>query len=196
METRYFFDLDGTLTSVELLPLIAKEVGLEAEMAELTASTMAGDIPFEESFRMRVGWLSEVPVGLISDIVLTAPVHTKLLEWVVDRRDQCMVVTGNLDCWVSPWLDYYGLRGVSSTAFVENGHVGVQEILEKQRVLSDFGNFRTVFVGDGANDAQAMAQADIGIANAIVHSVPNVVLEVADCVALEEDVLCQTLSQL
>lgn len=194
--TAYLFDLDGTLTAAELLPLIAREVGLEAEIAALTDATMAGEVPFDASFRRRVELLSEVPVALVADIVATAPVLDSLVSWVKGHREQCWVVTGNLDCWVQPWLERHGLRGFTSTARVEDGRVEVAQILRKESVLTHFAGIRTVMVGDGANDAQIISQATVGIANAVVHDVPPVVLEVADFVVMDEEVLCRTLSRL
>lgn len=194
--TVYLFDLDGTLTATELLPLIARDVGLEPEMAELTAATMSGEVPFDASFRRRVELLSEIPVGRVVQIVQEAPLIGPLMDWVADHREQCWVVTGNLDCWVRPWLDEHGLRGFTSTARVEDGRVRVGTILRKESVLTNFPGLRTVMVGDGANDAELIAEATIGIASAIVHAVPRVVLEVADFVAMDEEVLCRTLSRL
>ena len=40
MATAYCFDLDGTLTQQELLPLIASSVGLEDEISVLTEATI------------------------------------------------------------------------------------------------------------------------------------------------------------
>lgn len=194
--TVYLFDLDGTLTAAELLPLIAREVGLEAEIAALTEATMAGEVPFDASFRRRVDLLSGIPVSRVADIVAGAPVLDSLLSWVTARADRCWVVTGNLDCWVRPWLDRHGLRGFASTARVEQGRVHVGQILRKESVLTHFSGARTVMVGDGANDAQIISQATVGIASAVVHDVPRVVLEVADFVAMDEEVLCRTLSRL
>src|SRR5690606_5512350 len=102
------FDLDGTLTREELLPKIAKAAELPS-IDELTRRTMAGEIPFQESFRQRVELLSRVPADLVASVVASAPVHEQLMAWITEHRDQCWVVTGNVDRWVRPWLDHWGL---------------------------------------------------------------------------------------
>ena len=44
------FDLDGTVTKVETLPLLAEELDLADEMKLLTDLTLSGKIPFKKSF--------------------------------------------------------------------------------------------------------------------------------------------------
>lgn len=196
-DTVFLFDFDGTITAAELLPLIAREVGLEEQIGALTRDTMDGRLPFDESFRSRVELLRATPIARVAEIVAEAPVFPRLLDWIVEHRDRCWVVTGNLDCWVAGWMERHGLRCFSSTAALEDGEVaGVASVLRKESVLEQFAGRRTVMVGDGANDAQIMADADVGIGFATVHDLPPVVLEVADWVVLNEEALCRTLSQL
>jgi len=196
-DTVFLFDFDGTITAAELLPLIAREVDLEEQIAALTRDTMDGRLPFDESFRSRVELLRTTPVARVAEIVAEAPVHGRLLEWIVAHRERCWVVTGNLDCWVGDWMARHDLRCFASTAALQDGEVaGVETILHKETVLGQFAGQRTVMVGDGANDAQIMADADIGIGFATLHDLPPVVLEVADWVVLNEEALCRTLSQL
>ena len=59
----FVFDLDSTITKCELLPLIARSIGLENEMTALTEASMHGNIPFEQNFRKRVGLLECVSVS-------------------------------------------------------------------------------------------------------------------------------------
>jgi HAD superfamily phosphoserine phosphatase-like hydrolase len=193
----FLFDFDGTLTTEELLPLLADEIGLEG-IRDLTERTMQGELAFEESFRQRVELLAEVPLATVAEIVLAVPLHERLMEWISERREQCWIVTGNLDCWVAPWLAKWDLRGYTSTSTYLDGRVGIAPngILDKVTVLKDFTGRRTTMVGDGANDAGIVRESDFGIAAQLVHTVPALLLASADCVVNDEGALCRILSRL
>ncbi len=192
----YLFDLDGTLISTELLPIIAAELGIFDEINELTKATMAGEIPFDQSFRHRVDLLSDVPIERVAEIILAQPVHEELMEWVLARRDSCWVVTGNLDCWVNPWLEKHGLRGFTSKADNTDDRLKVATVLHKATVLCHFPGYKSIFIGDGANDSEIMRSADVSIACSLIHPASQVLLEVADYLVMEESSLCRLLSRL
>lgn len=50
---KFLFDLDGTVTSKETLPIIAEHFGVQDQIAELTHHTVQGNVPFVESFIRR-----------------------------------------------------------------------------------------------------------------------------------------------
>ena len=59
---KFLFDLDGTVTSQETLPVIANHFKCQEEIAELTKKTIAGNVPFVESFIRRVNILGKYSV--------------------------------------------------------------------------------------------------------------------------------------
>ena len=63
--TKFIFDLDGTITKEETLPLIARHFKVEGKIEELTRATVAGEVPFIESFIQRVDILGKLPVSKI-----------------------------------------------------------------------------------------------------------------------------------
>ena len=73
MKTAYCFDLDGTLTRQELLPLIASSIGLEDEISVLTEATINGVLSFDKSFKLRVRLLRDAKLEWI---------HSALIEQV------------------------------------------------------------------------------------------------------------------
>lgn len=192
----YLFDLDGTLISTELLPVIGAELGIFDEINELTKATMAGEVPFNQSFRHRVELLADVAIERVAEIILAQPVHEELMEWVLAKRDSCCVVTGNLDCWVNPWLEKHGLRGFTSKSDNASGRLKVTTVLHKASVLSYFPGYKSIFIGDGANDSEIMRSANVSIACSLIHPASPVLLEVADYLVMEESSLCRLLSRL
>src|SRR4051812_17091279 len=54
-------DVDSTLIQQEVIELLAAHSGREAEVAEVTARAMAGELDFEESLRARVATLAGLP---------------------------------------------------------------------------------------------------------------------------------------
>lgn len=191
-----FVDLDGTLTRTELLPAIAHRAGMGDEMQQLTDATLAGRIPFDVSFRRRVEMLAQVPVEIVHEEILAAPVFEELLSLLLEHPDRVVVVTGNLDVWIEPFLIRHGLRGVSSTAQTQDGRVtGVRSVLNKSTALDLYPSAMSIAVGDGANDAAMVRRADVGVAWCGVHAAARPLLEVADYAFAREETLCRFLRQ-
>jgi len=108
MTTAFAFDLDGTLTCEELLPVIAEELSLGREMATLTRLTLSGAIEFEESFRLRCAILRAVPISRVRAIVAEVALAPAMEGFIRRRPSECFIVTGNLDVWVRPIIDRLG----------------------------------------------------------------------------------------
>jgi 2-hydroxy-3-keto-5-methylthiopentenyl-1-phosphate phosphatase len=67
----FLFDLDATITKVEILPEISAEIGKDKEMRELTERAMRGEIPFERSFRERVSILQDTAIPAMENCITT-----------------------------------------------------------------------------------------------------------------------------
>ena len=195
---KFIFDLDGTITSQETLPLIARHFGIEEEIEELTRETINGNIPFAESFSKRVRILGALPVAEVSGLLSTVPIYPAVMEFIQSNSDNCIIATGNLLCWVDKLVQRIGCDCYSSDAIIENGKVAkLTKIVQKEHVVEKYQKMgaKVVFVGDGDNDAEAMRIADVSIASGLTHYPAGSVLAVSDHLVFTEEALCRQLNQ-
>ena len=197
--TMFLFDLDGTITKEETLPIIAKHFCIEEEIEKLTEETLEGNIPFVESFIRRVHVLGNLPVDEIKDVLTEVETNNAVVDFIKANKDCCAIVTGNIFEWVSGILQKIGCTFYSSSAIVSNNRVEkLTHILKKEAIVNDYINKgqKVVFIGDSNNDAEAMRAANISIGCGIVHQPANSVFSVADYLVYSEDSLCRLLNQL
>ena len=188
--------MDSTLTREELLPRIAKLNNTHEKLRELTNNAMLSRVDFQESFRQRVSILAEIPLEQVQETVRTVPLLEELMKWIKGHNNSTFVVTGNLDIWVKTLLEDNFLNSYSSTASIRNSRVEIDEVLEKEKVIEDFNDHFTIFVGDGSNDVSLMSLTDVGILTEIVHDSPSHLWDVADYAVKDEETLCRLLSRL
>jgi phosphoserine phosphatase len=190
----FLFDLDGTITRQEILPEIARAIGLEQEIDDLTRRTMAGEFPFESSLRRRVEILRRVPVSQVREIVGGIEVDPDIAAFLAEHRDRCTIVTGNLDVWIEELVARLGVPCLSSIAREEDNRlVGLVSVLDKADVVNDFHGV-LCSIGDGYNDLGLMAAADLGIAYGGVHAPAPGLLDVATHAVYDSKRLCELLS--
>lgn len=200
MKTAFCFDLDGTITTTEILPCIASEIGVSDEIATLTRATMDGHIEFEPSFRLRCLILGQVPPERVRSIVSSIPLDESILSFIQMRKADSFIITGNLDLWVQPILDICGCEMYSSEASIAaDGVVKLEKIVSKADAVAAIrrrGYDRIVAIGDGANDVPMLVSADIGIAFGGVHSPAPAAVLASNYIIHEGTALCKMLRAL
>lgn len=199
MATRFVFDLDGTLTEVETLPLIAETFKIGQEIAKLTEETIAGTIPFMESFIDRVNLLSSIDPTQISELLEQVPVNEELLAFIHEHQKSSAIATGNLFEWVNLLVSKFKCTvHASESTQTSLGILKLTNILRKEDVVRQYQDLgdQVVFVGDGNNDAEAMRIADISIACGLVHDPSGSVMQMADYAVYDTGALIRLLNQI
>lgn len=165
IDYNFIFDLDSTITKEEVLPLIAKEIGLYEEIQALTEKAMNGLEDFSVNFVNRVNMLKDIPLDNIHKIVEKVELNEYIEKFILENKEKCYIVTGNLDIIIKPILKrlhmedrYFACKGIVK----DNKIHSVTKVINKKDVVKDF-HFKFVAIGDGDNDIEMIKLADVGI---------------------------------
>lgn len=194
----FVFDLDSTITKIEILPEISKIIGKEKEMRELTEKTMKGEIPFKHSFIERVKILSNISVEKINSIISEIPLNEKIVQFITENKERCYVVTGNLDIWISGLMHKIGMDNhyFCSKAIERDDKIDkIVSVIDKRLTAKQFVQ-PIVSIGDGDNDADMANLADIGIGFGGVRPIAKSLIENADYAFYDENELYDFLNKI
>ncbi len=173
-------DVDSTLIRDEVIELLARHAGREAEVAAVTERAMRGELDFAESLHARVATLAGLPVSVFDDVIeavrLTPGART-LVATLQDLGFAVALVSGGFVEVVKPLAKSLGIKHVAANRLevsdgVLTGKVKGEVVdramkatmLKKFAAAEGLPLSRTVAVGDGANDLDMLAAAGLGIA--------------------------------
>ncbi len=196
---KFLFDLDGTVTAKETLPIISEHFGCSDKISELTTKTVQGNVPFIESFIRRVNILGQYSVKETNELLTEVPLYSGVADFIRKHSEDCIIVTGNLTCWCEGLFKKIGCQCYGSEAQVEGDRVvKLKTILRKEQIVDQYKALgeTVVFIGDGNNDLEAMRHANISIAAGLTHNPAQSLMSICDYVIYNEDALCRQMRQL
>lgn len=191
-------DVDSTVIEEEAIDELAARAGVEQQVAELTERAMRGKDDFATSLRKRVQLLAGLPASTLADVaaqVTIRPGVRELVSWVQSLGGQVGLVSGGFTPIVEVVANAVGANHFEAIDLeVVDGHLtgrvtGEVVTAESKRAflerLHEGTGYRTVVLGDGANDLKMLRAADLGIgvnAKSIIREeIPNYL----DCRSLE-----------
>ncbi len=173
-------DVDSTLIKDEVIELLARHAGREAEVAAVTAAAMAGDLDFAESLHRRVATLEGLDARVLAQVrdeVELTPGARTLCRTLRRLGFTLGLVSGGFAEIVEPLgreLDCQYVRanrlevadgrltGRLDGPVVDRG--GKAAALREFAAAEGLSLARTVAIGDGANDLDMLAEAGLGVA--------------------------------
>ncbi len=199
MKKKYCFDLDGTVTAQEILPLMAAELDLYDEISALTKATINGLIPFEQSFKLRCKLLSDIPIKKVQEITSSVILNEKIVKFIQSYKNDSCIITGNIYEWIKPIADKLGCKVFCSKGkFFNNKLKNLETILNKGKVIKELkkSGFSIISVGDGMGDVLMFQESDISVAFGGVHEPIETLLKVSNYLVYDEVSLCRLLKTL
>lgn len=173
-------DVDGTLILEEVINLLGREAGHEAEISQLTSRAMRGELVFESSLRKRVSLLEGLPILVFDNVFNSIHLSLNAQEFIsILQKNGILVglVSGGFTPIVERLSKSLGIAYFSANQVeVKDGHLTEKlvgqiispqikkETLEQWREELKLSKERTIAIGDGANDLLMLRSAGLGIA--------------------------------
>lgn len=178
------FDMDSTLIQNEVIDEIAKFIGVEKEVSEITERAMNGELDFSASLRERVGLLKGVPADVfekLKSVITISPGARELCKALKALGCKLAVLSGGFQP-LAEWLA--GELGIDY-AFANHLEVDpvsqtltgklvptypIIDASQKRKLLQSIAAennipiAQTAAVGDGANDLLMLHSAGLGVA--------------------------------
>ncbi|EEH34887.1 phosphoserine phosphatase [Paracoccidioides lutzii Pb01] len=178
------FDMDSTLIQQEVIDEIARFIGAEKEVSDITARAMSGQLDFAESLKARVRLLKGVPADVfekLKPIITIAPGARELCRGLKTLGLKLAVLSGGfqpLADWLAGelGLDYAFANHLeidpktqTLTGNLVPEHPIIDAVRKRNllRTLAEENGIaikQTLAIGDGANDLLMLNEAGLGIA--------------------------------
>lgn len=198
-KTAFLFDLDGTITAEEILPIIGSEINLHEEIRVLTDATLQGILPYESSLKLRIELLKQVPISRVKKIVSNVMLNKAIVNFISDNKKDSYVVTNNLEVWIYDFCKQFCDNIYCSESFYEgNKLLGIKKQINKGEVVKKLRRKydQIVVVGESINDESMFREADIKIAFGQVHDPIEPIIKLSNYVVFNEIALCRILNTL
>ena len=173
-------DVDGTLIAEEVIDLLGREAGCEAEISEITNQAMRGELDFETSLRARVALLKGLPISVFDTVFKSIHLSKNTQEFISILQKKGILVglvSGGFTPIVERLAKSLGISYFSANQLeVKDGFLTGQLVgeiltgqvkkatLERWRNEIELPKERTIAIGDGANDLLMLKSAGHGIA--------------------------------
>jgi len=174
------FDFDSTLMDGETIDFLAKELGLEEEVASITSRAMAGELDFFDSLVERVALLKGLSEAKVNEICKNLPLMPGAKEAVAGLKEMGFMVvcfSGGFRNATKPLGEELGLDADFSNYLhakngILTGLVGGEmmfsdskgKMLVRLQKLLGATSDTTMVVGDGANDLSMFKYANTKVA--------------------------------
>ena len=174
-------DMDSTLVAIESIDEIADMHGVKPQVAEITASTMRGEIDFAESLTRRTALLRGLDQNALHRVYAERlqlnPGAEKMLQRLQAAGIRTLLVSGGFTFFTDRLKARLGLDyAAANTLEIVDGKLtgkvlgeiigaqGKANVLKRVRDELGLRREQVVAIGDGANDLQMLAEAEVSIA--------------------------------
>ena len=162
------FDFDSTLMDGETLEFLAKEIGIEDKIKNITDKAMKGELDFFESLNKRVAFLKGMQLDRVNKICVNLPPMNgakEIISYLQKNNFKVVCFSGGFKNATVPFAQKFNLDGEFSNILhskngLLTGLVGGEmmfndskgTMIQTLQKLLNIPVSDTITIGDGAND--------------------------------------------
>lgn len=174
------FDFDSTLMDGETIEIIADELELKEEVANITKQAMNGELDFFDSLTYRVSLLKGLPINKVNEICQNLPYMPGAKETISELKKigfKVVCFSGGFKNATSYAKNILGYDADFSNILhskdgILTGKVGGEmmfsdskgQMLQRLQAILNVTPENTIAIGDGANDLSMFKYANTKIA--------------------------------
>lgn len=185
-------DMDSTLIEQECIDELADKVGIKAQVAEMTARAMRGELDFEEALKARVGLLKGLSEAVLEEVwekhITLMPGAEIMAKGLAKHGVRGIVVSGGFQFFTQRVMKRLGFAAHRSNQLLVadgklTGEVGEpicdkdtkEHVLQTEASAMGISLAECMAIGDGANDLpMLLCASDHGGAGVAFHAKPKV----------------------
>lgn len=192
-------DMDSTIVTSETLDDMAAQIGIGAQVADITARAMNGELDFHAAIKERVGLLAGKSTSIIQDTLketqLTSGART-FVQTMKAGGAKCILVSGGFTIFTSQIAEQCGFDAHHGNTLGIDGDTLTGEvippILDKESKLKFLNEYADQFelslnqaltIGDGANDLPMLQAAGLGLG---FHAKPSVAAQITNTIRFND----------
>ncbi len=174
------FDMDSTITDIEVIDTLARAAGVEDEVKVITEQAMSGDLDFKKALEERVRLLAGMPVEILEDIagnLALTPGTEEVLASLKAMGYKTALISGGFTFFTDRLKERLDFDyAYANDLEIREGRITgslkgrIIDAEEKDRIMKELASKENisidhvVAVGDGANDQIMIKNAGLGIA--------------------------------
>ncbi len=174
-------DMDSTMIQQECIDELAAAAGVGAQVSDITARAMNGELDFEQAIDERVGLLAGLDENIIVQVmeerISYMPGGRALVQTMKANGAYAALVSGGFTSFTARVAGHLGFdENRANTLDIQNGKLtgkvirpilgqdaklqALRELVERDGIGMD----QTIAVGDGMNDLLMLQEAGLGVA--------------------------------
>lgn len=196
---KFIFNIDCLINTDSLFDLIAERFNAARDTGKISRLGIDDNLPYMESLIKYVHLLGKFSISEAAACIAAVPLHKDAASFLLSHPENCVLTGEYPSCWMEKLCGPFSCESYFSEAVTDKDRIKkLASILKKENIVKQYKDkgYKTVFIGCGDNDMEAMRISDTSVAAGLNGKPARSILTLTDYLVFSEKALCRQLNQL